>query len=155
MKRRRQTQPVAPPPTMATRTATLAPPSASARVTEFISRDQRSRLGELLVAGSALTPEQLAAALNLQQASGRQLGSVLVDQGLVDARTLCHALAAQVGLPTIDLRTEAPESDALEMVPEHLARDLRLLPMRVIEGTLHVALADTADEAVRDRKSVV
>lgn len=153
MKRRRQipTSSVpAPPPPAAGSDAPLSPPVASARVTEFISRDQRSRLGELLVAGSALTAEQLSAALNLQQASGRQLGSVLVDQGLVDPRTLCHALAAQVGLPTIDLRTEAPEADALELVPEHLARALRLLPMRITDGTLHVALADTADEAVRE-----
>ena len=33
-----------------------------------------------------MLPEQLAEALNLQKESGRQLGTILVEQGLLDTR---------------------------------------------------------------------
>ena len=55
-----------------------------AQVTPTISPDARARLGEVLLAHNILLPEQLTGALNLQLESGRQLGSILVEQGLLD-----------------------------------------------------------------------
>ena len=60
MKSRRKIQEVAP---------ELAP---AAQVTPMISADARARLGDLLLSSQALSPDQLAGALNLQMASGRQ-----------------------------------------------------------------------------------
>ena len=71
----------------------------------MISAGSRTRLGDVLLSANALQPEQLAGALNLQMESGRQLGTILVEQGLLDNRALTRALATQLGLPTIDLRT--------------------------------------------------
>jgi len=105
-----------------------------AEVTSMIEAGQRARLGDVLVAENLITPEQVAAALNLQQASGRQLGSILVDQGVIDPRVLTRALAAQLGLPTIDLRREAPSDDALDAVDEATARPHPIVPMRPIDG---------------------
>jgi type IV pilus assembly protein PilB len=120
-----------------------------AEVTSMIEAGQRARLGDVLVAENLITPEQIAAALNLQQASGRQLGAILVDQGVIDPRVLTRALAAQLGLPTIDLRREAPSDEALEVVDEATARRHALMPMRLIDGVLDVAIADGNDPAVR------
>ncbi|TPW10080.1 MAG: gspE [Acidimicrobiaceae bacterium] len=106
---------------------------ATAALSEMIAPEARTRLGELLLSGHMLTPEQLSAALNLQQESGRQLGAILVEQGLVDPRLLTQALSTQLGLPTIDLRRETPTEEALQKVPEATAREFRIMPIRLVD----------------------
>ena len=95
-------------------------------------------------------PEQLAGALNLQMESGRQLGTILVEQGLLDSRSLTRALATQLGLPTIDLRNVRPTPEALAFISEEMARRLRMVPLRLVEDALDVAIADGSSEIVRD-----
>ena len=122
----------------------------AAQVTPMISPGARTRLGDVLLAENRVLPEQLAGALNLQMESGRQLGSILVEQGLLDARSLTQALATQYGLPTIDLRTVLPTPEALAVIPEEMARRLQIVPMRLIDDKLDVAIADGSSQAVRD-----
>jgi type IV pilus assembly protein PilB len=116
----------------------------------MISPGARTRLGDVLLAENRVLPEQLAGALNLQMESGRQLGTILVEQGLLDARSLTQALATQYGLPTIDLRTVRPTAEALALVSEEMARRLQIVPIRVVEDALDVAIADGSSAAVRD-----
>jgi type IV pilus assembly protein PilB len=127
----------------------VAAESHTAHVTAMVASGERARLGDVLVAENLITPEQVAAALNLQQASGRQLGAILVDQGVIDPRVLTRALAAQLGLPTIDLRRERPTEEALEVIDEATARHYQVVPMRITDGVLDVAIADGNDPAVR------
>jgi type IV pilus assembly protein PilB len=122
----------------------------AAQVTTMIEAGQRARLGDVLVSENLVTPEQLSASLNLQQESGRQLGAILVEQGLLDQRVLTQALARQLGLPTIDLRRERPTDEALAIVPEATARKYVIMPMRLVDDVLDVAIANGADPAVRE-----
>lgn len=124
--------------------------STVAQVTPTISAGERRRLGDVLLAENKLQPEQLAGALNLQMESGRQLGTILVEQGLLDARSLTDALATHFGLPTIDLRTLRPTAEALALVTEESARRLHIVPMTIHDGTLDVAVVDPSSDAVRD-----
>ena len=122
----------------------------AAQVTPMISPGTRTRLGDVLLAENRVLPEQLAGALNLQMESGRQLGSILVEQGLLDARSLTQALATQYGLPTVDLHTVLPTAEALAVIPEEMARRLQIVPLRLIDDKLDVAIADGSSQAVRD-----
>ena len=81
----------------------------------------------------------------------RPLGRLLVEQGLLDARVLTQALATQLGLPTIDLRRERPTPEALALIPESVAREHRIMPMRLYDDVLDVAVADGASAAVREQ----
>jgi type IV pilus assembly protein PilB len=123
---------------------------APAAVSQTISPDQRSRLGDVLLSEQVLSPEQLAAALNLQLDSGRQLGAILVEQGLLDPRALTRALGTQLGLPTVDLRRESPSPDALAKVPETTAREFGIVPIRLTDGVLDVAVADGVSPALTE-----
>jgi type IV pilus assembly protein PilB len=124
--------------------------AVAAHVTETIAAESRSRLGDLLISERALSPEQLAGALNLQKESGRQLGAVLVEQGLLDSRALTRALATQLGLPTVDLRRERPTPEALAAVDEDTARRYHIVPLRLRGEELDVAVADGSSVEVRD-----
>jgi type IV pilus assembly protein PilB len=122
----------------------------TAQVTPMISAEARSRLGDVLLSAQALSPEQLAGALNLQMASGRQLGTILVEQGMLDSHALTQALAIQLGLPTVDLRRERPSPEALAVVSEETARRFQIVPLRLTDGVLDVAIADGSSAAVRE-----
>lgn len=51
------------------------------------------RIGEALVEQGALSEEQIDRALHQQKVSGRMLGEVLVDDGVINGSTLVGALA--------------------------------------------------------------
>jgi type IV pilus assembly protein PilB len=120
----------------------------AAAVTAMTTPESRARLGDVLVSAEALTPEELADALNLQAASGRQLGAILVDQGVVDSNALTQALATQLGIPVVDLRRERPTAEALAIVDELVARRYGIVPLRLTDGVLDVALADASNPEI-------
>jgi type IV pilus assembly protein PilB len=100
-------------------------------------------LGDLLLRNEALGPGQLAEALQLQPASGKRLGDLLVELGLVDSRDLVTALSEQSGVPLADLGSRSPEPDALALLSSTLARSLGAIPLSIgPNGVLDVAVSD-------------
>ena len=68
----------------------------------------RGRLGERLLHGGLVAPRQLAEALQDQQRTGALLGEILVRLGHLAPRALGPALAAQAGVPWLDLAEVIP-----------------------------------------------
>jgi type IV pilus assembly protein PilB len=100
------------------------------------------KLGEMLVRKQFVTHAQLSEALLQQSASGKRLGTLLVELGILDERNLAATVADQLGLPLADLRRQAPQPEALALVPEALARSRRALPLRVTAAGIEIAVAD-------------
>ena len=100
------------------------------------------KLGELLVQKQLVTHAQVSEALLQQSASGKRLGTLLVELGVLDERNLAATVAEQLGLPLADLSRQAPEADALKLLPEAVARSLRAIPLRITAAGLEIALAD-------------
>ena len=109
-------------------------------------REESPRLGLLLVDSGALSAETLGRVLEDQPESGLPLGELLVDLGVIDDRMLTHALSRQLRMPLADLRTERPEREAIELIEAPRARGLQVLPLRLADGRLDVAIAEPRDE---------
>jgi type IV pilus assembly protein PilB len=107
-------------------------------------------LGEILVERQQLTPAQLSEALVQQRVSGKRLGALLVELGALDERDLAEALGEHFGVPVVDLRREAPEEAAIAKIPESTARSLSVVPLKLVDGILEVAVADPSDQLGRD-----
>ena len=103
-------------------------------------------LGEILLERQHLTPEQLTEALLHQRESGKRLGAMLIELGLLDERSLAAALGEHFALPVVDLRTEAPDAAATARLSETAARSLAALPLRIDGSELVVAVADPSAE---------
>ena len=103
----------------------------------------RVRLGDMLVNRGLITEEQLSVALSHQQESGgsRRLGEVLVELRMLGERDFLEALAQQFGIPLVDLRQVVPEPDALLCLPETLVRAETVLPVKIHDGSLIVAIS--------------
>jgi type IV pilus assembly protein PilB len=100
------------------------------------------RLGERLVASRLISEGQLRRALELQMQVARPLGVVLVELGLVDEDRLTVVLGEHLEVPVVDLRREAVDPDAAQLVPAEFARKNVILPIRTEDGRLAVAMAD-------------
>ncbi|WP_328379764.1 GspE/PulE family protein [Streptomyces sp. NBC_00440] len=114
---------------------------------------QRPRIGELLVQRGLLTPAQVDEALLQQSTSGKRLGTLLVELGMVDERSLIEALSVQLDVPVADLHQSEPDPEAAARVPEALARSLGVVAVRRADGTLLIAAGDPGDPRVLDEVS--
>jgi cellulose synthase/poly-beta-1,6-N-acetylglucosamine synthase-like glycosyltransferase len=105
-----------------------------------------TRLGDLLVARGLATDDEVADALAEQQRTGSRLGDVLVHSGAVSEPELVAVLAEQFQLPLVDLSEYDPDPAALALLPEPLARHLRVVPIAADDATLYLAIADVLDD---------
>ncbi len=116
---------------------------------------ERPRLGDLLVAGGALSEEDLERGLAMQGETGERIGIVLLNAGLVSPVALLRAVASQVGVTFIDLDTFAIDWTATSSIPAALARRHQALPVAYEDDRLVVAMANPSDVfALDDIRSV-
>jgi MSHA biogenesis protein MshE len=106
---------------------------------------RKIRLGELLVQQKAISEEQLAEALADQRRTGRKLGRVLGDLGLMSESALCEFLAKHLQVPFIDLKQIRIDREAIKLLPEPLARRYRALVLQHDARGLLVGMADPSD----------
>ena len=102
-------------------------------------------LGERLLDLRLINEGQLRRALEMQPESSRPLGAVLIELGALDEDRLTAVLGDHLQVPVADLRREAVDPDAVQLIPEEFARRHVLLPIRNQDGQLTVAMADPAN----------
>ena len=113
-------------------------------------------LGTLLAEAGLLGSVELDLALKHARAEDRRLGEVLVELGFVPAEEIVRLVAAQRGLPFVDVRRIPVDPAAARLLPIELARDNRALPVGFARGLPVVAVADpTDDEAMHGASSVL
>ena len=117
-------------------------------VTESISSKPpyKGRLGQLLLEKKLVTQDQLDRALLEQSQSGGKLGEVLVAMGVLDNQALATELATFFGLTVVNLRRDNVDPAVIALVPEELARDQLLIPVRLEDNSLYVAVAKPTDQ---------
>lgn len=113
-------------------------------------------LGALLAEAGLLEVADIDLALACAREDGKRLGEVLVEQGLVSAGEVVRLVAAQRGLPFVDVRGIAVDPAAAKLLPAALARDNRALPVGFVRGLPVVAVADPSDDdAMQGTRSVL
>nr|AMK59148.1 type II secretion system protein E [uncultured bacterium UPO42] len=115
-----------------------------------MARPEKVRLGDLLVQQNLITADQLKQTLEAQKRSGRKLGRVLIESGLVTEEGMSTALARQLGAEFIDLRQFSPAPELIKLLPETQARRLRAMVLAERNGLLVVGMADPTDLAAFD-----
>jgi len=104
------------------------------------------RFGELLIERGWVNSEQLALALRSRQDPRERLGQTLVRLGLLKERDVTELLGEQFSLKVVDAEhLSKADPEAVELVPEHLARQALLLALRREGDTLDIAVGDPLD----------
>ena len=113
------------------------------------------QLGDILLDGGLVSAAQLTGAIEEHQRSGRSLGRVLVEQGVLSEGQLVAALATQIGLRFVDLTEFAVDGSAVTRIPDSVCRRYTALPIGYEDGKLLVAMADPANVfAIDDIRSI-
>ena len=102
----------------------------------------RKKLGELLQELGFLSQDQLEVALEVQKLNGESLGEILVDLSFVSPQELAQAIAHQAGREFIDLSLYPPSLDALRLIDRNTAKQLEVLPLKLEDGRLKLAVSD-------------
>ncbi len=109
---------------------------------ETAPRHRGVRIGDLLRERDLVTDEQIELAVAEQKESGKRLGIVLVEMGLIAERDLAIVLADQLGLDVVDLRHASLDGEVVSLLPEQVARDLHAIPMGRKGPHLEIAVGD-------------
>lgn len=103
---------------------------------------KRKELGHLLVEQGHLKEPQLTQALTFQKQTGRPLGEVLVELGLVGVEDVTRARAQQVDAAYVAMEDVAVDKEILALVPAAIAHKYAILPIgKTPDGTLKIIVA--------------
>jgi general secretion pathway protein E len=105
----------------------------------------------ILLDRSWVSPQDLEKARQRRK-PGQEIAEVLVDMGALEPQRLAHALAQEYQLPFLaQIDERSIEGELIAKVPINYAKKNRLLPLRVDDEGITVAIADPANyEALDD-----
>jgi type IV pilus assembly protein PilB len=111
----------------------------------------KKQLGQLLIDKKLITSDQLEKALAFQKEKGGLLGQILIELKMIGEQDLVMALADQYGFPYMPLENYEVNTEAIKILPEHVARQYFLVPIDKIGNVLTVGMADPLNDfAIRD-----
>jgi MSHA biogenesis protein MshE len=108
-------------------------------------RPEKLRLGDVLVQQRLISQEQLQQTLDLQRTTGKKVGRLLIETGVITEELLANGLARQLRIPFVNLKTFPFRADVVKLLPEASARRFKALVLEDKGDTLLVALGDPLD----------
>ncbi len=112
---------------------------------------RRKRLGEILADWNVVTPEALKDAIAYASEHGKRIGEALVQLELASEEDVTKALAAQFDLEYVDLDKNVQVPAALDLIPEKIIKDEKVLPMKKDGNRLKVIISDPLDLELQDK----
>ena len=102
----------------------------------------RMRLGEMLLEQGILDQATLDRALEIQKSTGRKLGTVLMQEGLLAEDVLLGFLRRQLNVDVVTSADLVIDDAAWKRVSEDLIRKYTVLPLKIQGKELTLAMAD-------------
>ncbi len=112
---------------------------------------RRRRLGELLIAGGLITPEQLHDGLAQQKQAAKRIGQILVELGYITESDVFGALGDQLGVPYVSLSFYSVDANVITLISEQFARQYKVIPLFRIGSSLTLGMADPLNLGVIDQ----
>jgi CheY-like chemotaxis protein len=107
---------------------------------------KRKRFGEILVEAKVVEKQQLQHALEMQKETGRRLGQVLEEMGVVTERDIASALARQFGFKTVTNIARAVFSkELLDFCDGDMAMNKLMFPLKKEGTSLFLAMVNPLD----------
>jgi len=90
----------------------------------------------------SVTREALDKAMETCKETGEPVGQVLVDMGVISNKERVEYQGKLWGIPFVDLATIEVDDELLQVVPPHVMRQYKAIPVRLEERKLTVAMAN-------------
>lgn len=114
------------------------------------------KLGELLISEGIITQGQLDEALKCHVIFGIKLGSSLIELGFIEEGVLLELLSRKLGVPAVrhSELNEVPSAVIGRLSPP-VAEKFRVIPLRLENKRLHVAMSDPTDFKAQEELSFI
>lgn len=109
-----------------------------------MKKQERKRLGDLLIEAGLITKEQLEETLK-EKAPGQKLGDALLQRGYITEQQLIEVLEFQLGIPHVSLYRYPIDPKLTNLVSKEFAKRNMLIPLKREGDRLFVAMADPMD----------
>lgn len=103
------------------------------------------KLKEALAELEVIPKDKLEAAAKNAEDRGEPLADFLVERNIVTDENMGRILADLHGVPFVNLRNEAIPEDVLRLVPVEMVKRSWILPFRIQDDTVQVAVSDPSD----------
>ncbi|WP_420208759.1 type IV-A pilus assembly ATPase PilB [Candidatus Electronema sp. JC] len=136
------------------KTAAEAPPSRRAAADPKAAlkrtvKDQtgagKLKIGELLQKAGYVTAAEFTNAQAIHKKNGERLGKILLDGGIIEEDTIANFLSRQHGYVLVNIAEEAPNPEALKLLPYETAKQYMAFPLRLAGDTLQITMAEPTD----------
>ncbi|CEN26059.1 type IV pilus assembly protein [[Clostridium] sordellii] len=116
---------------------------------------QKVRIGDKLVEKGYISREQLERALKLQNGTGKRIGEILIEQGIITPELLTSVLTELLDIENISLTRSNINPDVIKLIPENICRRYKIFPFKIEGNKLLMAMADPQDrQAMQDAKRI-
>lgn len=104
---------------------------------------QETKIGQILLAQTSLTEEQLREALKFQKEKGGRLGEILVQKKYLQPHEILIALGIQLGIPFLkDIDVNHINPDWVQTIPITYSRQFEVLPVAMDDVSVTVVISD-------------
>jgi hypothetical protein len=114
------------------------------------------KLGELLINEGIITQDQLDEALKCHVIFGIKLGSSLIELGLIQEDVLLDLLSRKLGVsPVSHAELNGVPPEVIALLSSVVAEKYRVIPIKLENKCLHVAMSDPTDFKAQDELSFI
>ena len=103
---------------------------------------RKKRIGDLLLEYNYITDVELREALEVQKATGKKLGEIFINSGIISESDLLGVLELQLGLNRVYIDMIKVDKEVVNLVPEFLAKKYNAFPIGIENNELVVAMND-------------
>ncbi|MDP2921818.1 MAG: GspE/PulE family protein [Candidatus Omnitrophota bacterium] len=107
-----------------------------------MTKSLKDRLIQALVDGKLISGKDLERARDIQSKEGGNLGRILIKEKLISEKDLMSVMSKELSIPAVNLSKYKIEKDCVNLIPEGMARQYRVIAICRLSETLIVAMAD-------------
>lgn len=108
----------------------------------LLTSDNQNKLLEMFVEEGLATRESLDKVKRDAQETGKPVGTLLVETGVIDEELLVHGIAQISGVPYINISNSIIDQSILTLLPEDIAERFMAVPLAEINNRLAIAMID-------------
>jgi len=106
------------------------------------------RIGELLKKQGHISAKQFDTAVAYRKKHGGFLSSIIMKLGFIESETLVNFLVRQLSYIPLQLDSEIPTIEALNLMPYDMAKKYMCLPLRLKDKELKIAMLEPTDNTL-------
>ncbi len=115
----------------------------------------KKKLTEILLEAKIISPGDLERAVKIHAERGGNLKDILIREGFIKEKDLMAELSRELFIPYLELSKYRIDAALIDLLPEKLARQYRVVPISKIGNVLTVALSDPLNIFVIDDLRVI